>query len=433
MQVLDLWGLTRTRWLAWVALVVTGAFVFLEARYNLALLDTLINPSASREHIAALSDQGKLLASIGLAWVCGRMLLERVRPALLGLLILATLSWLVYRGLDHLYTSVIRDLPPAVKLKGFSLFSYRQDLLTGKLSDPDIPMPSDDPVSGRLVMGSFPIVLLDERFMLPARDIIERKANDRIRFVLKDAEAAFPDYERQMHELNRGYREFIDGSRQAFQYKAMGGIEQFRKKSGGLTPNPNLTRDQFVDMLRSSQHPKGKDLRDGEAKVVAKRPDGKPFVAGDVPKFMDRKRYMAWFEKELSAIRDAALPTEQTIEQMAGIDDMNSAVFLPPMAMISSLTSALTNALTFVLLAVALVLQMRAAAPAQRLGQWLLRLGTPLMLVGFAALLLLMPAYVLPVGPMRDLEVKMHRQVGWAGLAWSRLSNVQVLLIKWRH
>jgi hypothetical protein len=430
MRALDLWGGTRSTRLQWVALLITGSFVLLEGRYNLDLLNTLIDPTASRETIDGLSNRGKLLAAIGLSWVCGRFLLERVRPALIGLALLVTLSFGVYQGLDHIYTSVIRDLPPAVKLKGFSLFSYRQDLLTGKLSDPDIPLPRDEPITGRLIMGSFPIVLLDDRFMLPARDIVERKANDKVRFVIKDAEAAWPDYNQQMGELQRGHQEFISGSRRAFQYKDMGGLDEFKTKSGGLRPDPSLTLNQFVDMLRQSDHPKGKALRDGEAKSIARRPDGTPVLAGEVPKFMNRHDYLAWFEQQVKAARDAALPTEKTVEQMAGIHDMNSAVFLPPMAMITSLTSALTNALTFVLLAAAIVARASGVASLQRVGRGLTRYGMPLTLSLFIVLLLAMPTHVFPQGPLHDLEDKMHRSVGVAGQVWSRLSNLQALLLR---
>lgn len=428
-RALDFGGLFRTELLAWLALALTGAFVLLEIRYNIDLFNTLIDPASSRETIQALSDRGKLLAAVGISWACGRFLLERVRPALLGLALLVGLAAGVYLGLDTLYTTVIRDLPPAVKLKGFSLFGYRQDLLTGKLFDPDIPLPKDEPVQGRIIMGAFPIILIDDRFMLPASDIVERKANDKIRFVLKDAQAAWPDYSKQMQELRDGHRDFIKGSKEALPYGAEG-IKEFKKKSGGFSPDASLTLPQFVDMLRQSKHPKGQDLRDAEARQIAKRPDGTPVLAAEVPKFLDRPGYLGWFEAQAKKARDDALPTVSTVERMEGIQDMNSAIFLPPMAMMASLTSALTNGLTFVLLAFTLLGRRWGPAPVRRIAATVSRFGAPIMLLLFALLLLAAPAYVFAPGPLRNLEQKMHNTLGLAGHAWSRLSSVQSLVLR---
>lgn len=426
---LDLWGVTRTRALTYVALAITAAFVVLEIAYNLDLLDAIIDPTSTREQVQGLSERGKLLTSLGLAWVVGRFLLERLRPALLGVLMLAAVAGVTYTALDHLYTTVIRDLPPQVKLQAFRLFSYRQDLLAGRLSDPDITLPKDDPVRGRVLMGAFPIVLLDQRFMLPASDVIERKANDSVRFALKDAEAGWADYDRKMSELRKGHQDFVAGSRQAVQNRAFGGIEQFRKRSGGLEPAPNMSISEFVEMLRRSQHPQGKALREAEANQVGRRQDGSPILAGDLPRFMSRQQYLDWFSAEAKAARDRLMPTIGNIHGMAGIDDINAAVFLPPMAMIASLASALTNALTFVLISCGLLLTLAPQAVAKRVGDRLRRFATPLMLAAFLAILLVVPGHVFPPGPLRGLEDRMHRELGMPGQVWSRISNVQVLVL----
>lgn len=431
-RALNLWDFVRSPGMQVLVLLVTAAFVVLEARYNLDLLGTIADPGATREAVQSVSDRGKVLTALGISWVLGRFLLEWVRPTILGLALLGGLGWGVYSGLDHVYATVIRDLPTDVKLKGFSLFNYRYDLLTGKLSDPDIVLPKDDPVIGRLMMGAFPIVVLDQRFMLPANDIVERKANDAVRFVLKDAEKSWPDYARNMQELQKGWREFKSGSEQAVAYKASGGLEEFRRKSGGLEANPSLTLEQFVDMLRDSRHPKGLALRDAEARQVGRRPDGTPVTAREVPKFMGRQQYFDWFAAQAKEARDKALPTEKTIETMSGIQEINSAVFLPPMAMLASLTSALTNALTFVLLAGSAIASRVGPPPVHRAGQVLQRYATPFMLALLLVTLLAMPRHVFPEGPLRGLETKMHARVGVAGMLWSRLSNIQVLLLRAR-
>lgn len=427
---LDLWGLTRSKWMPYIALMVTASFVILEARYNLDLLNTIVDPEASREVVQSLSDRGKFLAALGISWACGRTLLNKIRPAVLGAVLFSCLSVSVYFGLDHIYTTAIRDLPPELKVKGFRLFSYRQDLLTGRLSDPDIPLPQNEPVVGRLIMGALPIVLLDQRFMLPAAVVVERKVNDPVNLIIKKAEASWPDYDKSMRELFNGYREFQSGSKRAFAYRNLGGIEEFKKKSGGFTPDPDITMTNFINMLRNSDHPKGKELRESEAREIAIKPNGTAVLAGDLPKFMNQKQYIDWFSEQARQERDRALPTESNVNTITGIEDINSSIFLPPMAMIASLTSAITNGLTFLILGFSLIAIRQKNKTLQSIGQIAGRRGGAIMILLFTIILLFSPKFVFPTGPLRNLENTMHSSVGPAGVLWSRLSNFQVLLLR---
>lgn len=424
----NLWGIAEGRRFLAVSLVITALFVFFEARYNIDLLNTLSNPHATIDSVDSLSQQGKLLASLGITWVFGRMLITRIKPAIIGLAIFLACTGAVYIGLDQLYVRVIAGLKPEVKVEGFNLFSYRRDLLRGKLSDPDIPLPKEHLTDGKILMGSFPIVLLDERFMLPAQDMVAREAVDQSNQVLWSAGQQWPAYQRQMIELNNSYKEFISGSHDAEKYRRYGGIRSFEKRSGGLSPNPNLTRDQFIDMLRGASHPKSDRLRLSEARVIGKRPDGTAVLAREVPYFMDQKTYMSWFKSRANQTKAAAMPTTQTVENFKGISAINSAVFLPPMAIITSLTSALTNAVTLALMLLAIGL---AAVPCLRaIVIWLKRLTTPLMILIVAAIVLLMPSHVFRINtPLYDLETTMHKEVGLAGQIWSRLSGIQAKLL----
>lgn len=426
---LNLWGWVRVERFVWIALVITAAFVWFEARYNIDLLNTLSDPNASSKAVDQLSQRGKLLASLGITWAVARSLIIKIKPAVAGLAAFCGVATGVYFALDITYTRVIAGLDREVKVEGFNLFNYRRDLLTERLFDPDIPLPAKDPVAGRILMGAFPIVILDERFMLPARDIVERKANDKSRTVLAKAEQNWPRYQRQMYELDNSYREFINQSRRAFNYRAFGGIQRFRRESQGLEPGPYLSRDGFINMLRNADHPRGEALRAAEKREIGKRPDGTILRAGEVPYFMSWGWYINWFRTQASEAKAAALPTAETIETFRGIDDINAAVFLPPMAIITSLTSALTNLITLVLMLVSIGL-VSAGRHFEKIGQLVMRYAAPLMLVIFFGAIVAMPSHIFEQGtPMHELESSMHEQVGLAGKVWSRLSNVQALLL----
>lgn len=425
---LDLHGFTRSEHFVWLVILVSMLFVVLEAGYNIDLLNTLSNPYADSATVGNLSQRGKFLGAFGITWALFRVLLTRIQPAAAGLAAFLAVVFVTYQTLDLTYTKVIAGLRPEIKVQGFNLFSYRRDILTEKLSDPDIPHPKNEPIIGKILMGAFPIVILDERFMLPAQDIVERKAGDKSKAVMVKAEKAWPEYDRNMHELSHAYGEYLQQSKKAFQYKAWGGINKFRQRSGGMEPNPNATRTQFIQALRASKHPKGEQLRKSEEQVIGKRPDGSPVYAREIPYFMEHQQYLAWFEDQAKQAKDSALPTIKSVESFKGIENVNAAVFLPPMAIITSLTSAMTNAISVFLIFIAMAL---AATPATKgIAQGLKKAATPIMLMILAILLYAMPDHVFTKGTaLYDLETTMHHEIGLAGQIWSRLSNLQKLIL----
>jgi hypothetical protein len=428
-QAMQLWGWTGSQRFIWISLAFTGIFVWFEAAYNIELLATLSNPNTSEAAIQDLSQRGTLLASLGITWAIARSLITRIQPPLFGLAAFLVVSIVVYHSLDTLYNRVIHNLSAEVKVDGYTLFNYRRDLLTNRLHDPDIPLPQSSPVEGKIIMGSFPIVLLDERYMLPARDVVEQKSNDKRAGVLTKSAESWPSYKRQSRNLNRQYNRFIDGSRKAIRWKSHGGIARFREQSGGFEPNPNLTRAEFLDMLRGANNSQGESLREAEAKVIFRKPDGTNLLAGEVPYFMNRDEYSDWFNSQAENARAETLPTVETVENFPKIHEVNSAVFLPPMAIITSLTSALTNLITL-----ALMLLTMALVYAGNLGRFAAKFigkySPILMLAIFAGTMAAMPSHVFKVGtPMYQLETLMHDRVGLAGHTWSRLSNLQAVLL----
>lgn len=624
-------------------MIVTFFLVYFEAKYNIDLLNTLSDQNALSSSANDLSQRGKVLAAFGLSWAVGKGLLSKIRPAIVGIVLFCTLAMGTYHGLDWVYGKVIADLKPEVKVKGFNLFTYRHDLLDGSLIDPDIPLPKNEPVLGKIFMGAFPIVMLDERFMLPAQDIVERKANDKGNIILKKAEKSWPDYDSRMREMSNAHLQivdaskkaqgistadrdwmsysrrmqellqahsmfvesskkasgshdyvsewssynqnmaelsgaherFIEGSRKAARYgsrgaqsfrQQSGGLEPdasmsrtqfvamlkrashpegeklrqsenrvvFKKpdggaiygrdvpyfmskvefnrwmteqaknaiQSGGLEPNPtispqqfvsmlknskhpkgselrkaesmvvgkkangeplygrdfpyfmtfpefskliashakevltnlgfepnqNLTREQFLTTLRNSPHPRGEELREAEKKELGKRPDGSSVLVRDVPYFMSRKDYVNWAEGQIKDMRDMAIPTEKNVENFAKIRDVNAAIFLPPMAIISSLTSALTNGISLVLMIIGVVLA--SFSLTKRASEVMERFSVPIMLLIFCGLLYLMPSHVFNKNtPIYDLETLLHEEVGFAGKVWSRLSNLEKFIL----
>jgi hypothetical protein len=515
---------------------------------------------------------------------------------------------------------------------------YRHDLLKGDLEDPDIPSVREEPVIGKIFMGAFPIVLLDERFMIPAQAYVIRRADLEVEEAARLAEEKWPQYEKSMNDLDAGYEKFIAWSKktagdelseewgqyalqmqqldESFQrYRsaremAVGkadlarewklyndqmdlfrakhaefiagsrkvagvaqkhhdeAIRRFRAASGGLNPDTNVSLASFPDLLKRSSH--GKRIRAGEERVIGQNPDGSPVQAreipyflgrpefekwiekraaqglrdaglplekamtreqflawarsagtpgskalrtheernygpsdrpvfgrdipyfmdsaefmrwtghkvretmlaydmppdaslsrdgfmdllrkakskegealreterrllvalpdgtqlrvGDVPYFMDYASYRQWAKDEVERLKAKLVPTEENVNEFATINQSNAAVFVPPMAIVSSLTSALVNAISLLILLLASALVRFPAT--RKAGTYANKFAVPLMLAAFAALVLAMPSHVFRADSEAwNLENRFHERIGLAAQLWSRLSNVQ--------
>jgi tetratricopeptide (TPR) repeat protein len=633
----------KTRFTMPIMLLVMAILVFCEYRYNVDLLGSISNPDTSPEVAEALSQRGKLLAAFGITWALFRNLAFKFRNALFGLLFLAVLTAGGYFALDALYEKAIDSLPPNIKVMGYNLLLYRHDLLTGDLEDPDIPSVKEEPVEGKIFMGAFPMVLLDDRFMVPAQAYVIRRADLKVEESLQLAEEKWPQYEKNMADIDAGYEkfiawskkaagdeliqewgryalqmqkldeafqhyrqardmavgkadlteewkaydtqmnvlrakheEFVDGSRKVAQYaggkREAEARRRFRAASGGLEPNarvsledfpellkrsshgkkiiagenrvighdpygspilakeipyfldrpglegwiaeraarglrsvdlpmnkemtheeflawlrksptpggdslrahearnygpsehpvlgrdipyfmdradfirwtrhkaqetllaydmppdPGLSREGFLDLLRKAKNKEGEQLRTAENRLLVALPDGTRLKIGDVPYFMDRETYLQWANDEVERLKVKLVPTEENVDEFATINQSNAAVFVPPMAIISSLTSALVNALSLLILLIASGL---ALSPATRkAGALIGKLSVPLMLACFLALIFAMPPHVFrPDTEAWNLESKFHEQIGIPAQLWSRLSNVQKLFL----
>jgi hypothetical protein len=633
----------KDRFIFPVMLAVMLILVFMEYRYNVDLLNSISDPTTKPEMAEELSTRGKLLASFGLVWALFRNLAFRLRNVLAGVFVIVALTFSGYLALNTIYDRVIDRLPPDIKVMGFNLLFYRHDLLSGDLEDSDIPKMSEDPVNGKIFMGAFPMVLLDDRFIFPAQSYVIRRADLKIEEALRVAEEKWPKYQEsmdrlnsahakyleysrkaagdelsqewgqyalkmqelneshgrylnavkiarretdlssqwdryngQMNDLRARHKEFVDGSRKVASYggKARNNAEsRFREASGGLSPdssvplsefpallkrsrhakkvlaeeartighdadgspvrageipyflsrsefeewcvnravrglqsvnlptdrvmnreqfvdwartsdtpggralreheaknygtedkavpgkeipyfldqaefirwtghkvtkimmsydmppNVNLGRDDFLDLLRKSPGTEGQRMRDTENRVFGTLPDGTELKIKDIPYFMEREIYFQWMQDESERLRAQMIPTEENVNDFANINQVNAAIFVPPMAIVSSLTSALVNALSLMILLFASVL---IFIPVTRsVGYAIRKLCVPLMIVCFFALVYLMPSHVFQQGTeLYNLETKFHERIGVAAELWSRLSNVQKLFLE---
>jgi hypothetical protein len=79
-----------------------------------------------------------------------------------------------------------------------------------------------------------------------------------------------------------------------------------------MPPNVNLSRDDFLVLLRKSSSKEGQQLRDIENRVLDVLPDGTQLKIGDIPYFMDREVYHQWMRNEITKRRKKELKSRKT-------------------------------------------------------------------------------------------------------------------------
>ena len=422
---------SQQRLIAALSIAFTCLYLYFETRYNRALLDLFSIPDPTKSVIDNLSREGKFLAAIGLCWALLRPAISKLQGRIRQVAAFIACVVLVYVGLVIFYDRVIAGLDAQTKVDGFHLAAYRKELLQGFIIDPDIPLPKTSAVQSAIVMTSFPLVMFDDRYMVPARTVLELKAGDISRYYLKKVDAAWPKYALQMRELRSGHEQYIDGSKKVEQISPIfkqRARQKFDTQSGGMTPNSHASMDYFLTQLRVSRSESARKLVQGEEEVVFIENEGTPrahSVKGkDIPKFLSRDQFINHFKKKIDDARNEIVPTAATVEKAKGINDINAAVFVPPMAMVTSLISILTN-----LTGVIWIVLIGAIASVPKAGSWTNRLKmlTPVAVVGVVCTIYLMvPSKAFPPDtPMADLENKMQASIGWPGVFWSKSAIIQ--------
>lgn len=414
-------------------LFVTVVYLGFELRYNRGLLELFSQVEINQKAIDDLSIEGKVLASVGLVWALLRGVVARVRHLLAKMALFAAASGAVYAALSATYDHVIQNLAAETKVDGFHLAAYRRALLEGSVVDPDVPLPAKYGALGSVFMVSIPLILFDDRYLVPARSILELRAKVIEDYYWKKVDTGWAKYDRQMRLVRASYQQYVDGSRRVEATPALlrsRARNQFHRESGGMLPNSRASMSDFLSELSRSSSAAARQYREAQQEIVfierEGTPDATPVRGSDLPKLMNQEQFRQFFGERIAAARLELLPTPGTVERTARINDINSSVFVPPMAMATSLLTILAN--TFNALWIVITFPLQVIRPfASSLFARSLRLLAPLFtLCAIVLLLVFTRAFVFPERtPMRQLEQSMHSRMGTAGILWSRAAVFQ--------
>lgn len=417
-------------------LAITVVYLWFEVRYNRGLLELFSQAEINQKAIDDLSVEGKILASLGFVWAILRTAIARISNRLAQLAVFAMACGAVYAGLSAIYDHVIRNLSPETKVDGFHLAAYRQALIEGSVIDPDVPLPAKYGAVGSVFMVSIPLILFDDRYLVPARSILELRAKTFEDYYWKKVDVGWAKYERQMRLLRANYQQYLEGSRRVeatsaiFRSRAR---EQFYRESGGMTPNSRASMNDFLTQLSRSSAPAATQYKQAHQEIVfierEGTPNAIPIRGDDLPKFMSREQFRQFFANKIKAARIELLPTPDTVEKTARINDINSSVFIPPMAMATSLLSILANASTALWIVITFPVLAIPRLSSGSLARFLHLLAPFFMLCVIVFSFVIARGFVFPERtPMRQLEQNMHLGMGTAGILWSRAAALQTWL-----
>lgn len=333
--------------------LVTLAYLAIEATWNLGLVEAVGDKATTRENLDLLILEGRLLAAFGLTWAIAKaQFLKRtsLQGHVVNVFIVACSVVALYVGIGKVYEVAIDEIPAAESMAAYKLASHRQTADTEKMS----------PVS----IAIWPIALMHPESAAG----IDKDYNSR-RARLKESLTSKLDPEWARVEKARnalgaadpkqlaaafegGYQRFIEGSKRV--ERALLGrsaaTEGFKLQSGGLEPNSALTREGFAHALAGSRFADqarlgGWWLRTGgtDGDTVAFELEGVQVMASELAG-IDRDGFRRLLERKLGLVVDEKLPTLATVKSNPTSHDVVASVVLPPIAMTLSLLAVIANA-----------------------------------------------------------------------------------------
>lgn len=410
------------RWSPWLLLGITAAYLWAELHYNLALVGLVSNPDATKDTIAALSHTGKQLASFGLVWSFVVPGLRRYLTRLPLQLALFFACWLgMYQAVNWAYDKVLDSLSASTISNSVSLLAYRVEITSGRLKDPNVSLDGRfDP----LAMIALPVMAFDERpdgYMAYARTVMAEKVDSMLASkggdaasLQRSADDIRQGYQKIMRAADRMYKLYIDQSMRVAGWPLAEDV--FKERTGGLSPNPMMTRDVFFTrLLPQSSLREARQITQEWTAVRSQLPDGSVFRLSDLPPFLADAELDRLLEQKMTALSEQGRAASRNeMEQGPESRTYATAVLVPPISMTLSLFTLMTGFGTLVYGAVA-AFGLRARAPI------LVYQLVPVLLV----MLLTASSGFAPDSGMAKMEAGMTRQMTVLGPVWRKATAIE--------
>jgi len=423
-------GLRAARPISWsgqaLIIAVSIAYIVVEWRYNLRLMQIVIDPELPRDAMDRFSTMGRVVGAFGLAWGLLRPFVSAFRGTLIQVALFGCIWLCMFFGLTAAFKIVIDHVEPERKRAAMAVFQYRGDLLSGAIIDSGFPIPSHEVLVGPVMMVDMAMLTYDERVVAEASAAMERRAEERAAELRETAAQQWTGYQRLHRAIDRMHRRHRDGARDVHRARDQElAAEQFRARMGGMEPIPELSRAEFIrSQLPQSSLRDAKEIVRALDEVVMTTPGGEAMRVRDVPHSMDRRTYDRWVEDRVDEISFMLAPAADRINQHPHANAVVAAVYLPPIAMSLSLLAVIVNL-------AALVVQAMTSVIACISDRWWKPFS---LIVGTALPAMTVVAVSLIAGPSayadfpraESARESMVQRLGMVGRLWARAGAVQV-------
>lgn len=324
----------------YVILVLTGAYLFLEAAYNIGLVRMLSSSATTRETVEGMEIVGKGLAAIGISLTIVRFLpIWRIQLFLM-------LSVSLFFAFGILIDRTIQSLPLSMKIAGHYMGLYRLAVVKGDIDDRELGRNGDLPSTvKRIAIANIAPIGFGHI------DDIQRKIRGYadIRF-RKEVKKSFSNQE--FEKLWDDYNKASEGLRPYWErYKGK------RLYNGLLFEDNEQGKIAFLNKIKI---PEAKIYRETQIYSGNSKYDIPALRTGEIPPFMMRDELRAWINRFVAEgkakVMQQIAPTESDIGSNRLSDDLSSSVFVPPISMSLSLFSLVLNTISFMAVAATMII-----------------------------------------------------------------------------
>jgi len=411
-----------------IIILVSIAYIVVEWRYNLRLMQIVADADLPRETMEQFSTTGRIVGAFGLAWGLLRPFVSAFRGTLVQVGLFCGIWLCMFFGLTAAFKIVIDHVEPERKRAAMAIFQMRGELLRGTDTDAGLPLPFHDPLRGPVMMADMAMLVHDPVIVKEAVAAMDHRAAMRAAELSDAAATKWIGYQRLHRAIDRLHRRQRNGADDvAAARDPVRAEEAYRARLGGMEPVRGLSRAEFIrtQLPLSTLREAGEILRALD-EIVMTRPDGEVIRVRDVPHRMDRRTYDLWVEDQIEELTFLLAPCSQRINEHPHANAIVAAVYLPPVAMSLSLLAVFVNI-------AALAAQAMTSLTAIFSDRWwkpvalIAGSGLPVLVVVAAGAVAGGSAYT-PYPRADAAREAMVEQLGIVGHFWSRAAAVQVVV-----
>jgi hypothetical protein len=348
-----------------VLLAITGTYIWLEASWNVGLLQSMSDPSASPQDIDWMVTEGRWLAAFGTSWALLKSTFmkkaDHVGSGVAAAMLIAGATVVGFAGIGRLYETAVEALPPAQSLQMYKTAVHRTWAVAGELKDKDASL--RDPVAVAL----WPLKVADAGQAKSIERVFADRAENAGKEAAEKARQEWPEVQAKLNagadpgEARKEFEELyitfkvMSAKTRSFFSSWQAQREQQMTEFTGFKPDPGATPEAFAQQLLRSRIQRHRDLgklflqtQGGSVDPVVYSKGSFVLKGSDFRNVKTEEDFVRMVTKKATNGLVANAPTVENVKGRPDAGTVIAAAMVPSMAMVMSCLGVLLNAGAFV-------------------------------------------------------------------------------------